>query len=187
MDFITKLPSSYGHDTILTITNHDISKASIFLPYAESIDTVGVAALYTIYVFLHYRIPLRIISNRDPLFDSKFTIELCKLSGIHQNISTAYHPQTNGQSEWTNQSLETYLHLYCDTQQHEWAKLLPIAQYVRNLWPSSMTKQVPFNILIGYTPLAHQPTCSTDIPNLQQRLKKIEESRTAALEALCKV
>ena len=72
-------------------------------------------------------------------------------------------------------------------QQHEWAKLLPMVQYVRNSWPSSMTKQVPFNTLISYAPLAHQPTCSTDIPDLQQCLNKIKESRTAALEALHKV
>ncbi len=51
MDFITKLPPSYGHNTILTITNHDALKASIFLLYTESIDAVGIAALYAIHVF----------------------------------------------------------------------------------------------------------------------------------------
>jgi len=96
MDFITKLPSSYGHDTILTITDHDVSKASIFLPCAKTIDAVGVAALYTTHVFPHYGIPLQIISDRDPRFNSKFTMELCRLLGIHQNISTTYHPQTDG-------------------------------------------------------------------------------------------
>ena len=127
MDFITKLPSSYGHDTILTITDHDISKASIFLPCAETIDAVGVAALYATHVFPHYGVPLQIISDRDPCFNLKFTTELCKILGVCQNISTTYHPQTDGQSEQTNQSLEMYLCLYCDTQQHEWAKLLPMA------------------------------------------------------------
>jgi hypothetical protein len=151
VDFITKLPLSYGNNTILTITDHNVSKASIFLPYKETIDAVGVAELYATYVFPHYGIPLKVISDRDPHFDSAFTTDLCKLLGIHQNISTAYHPQTDGQSERTNQSLETYLRLYCDTQQHKWAKLLPMAQYVRNSWPSSMTKQIPFNTLVGYT------------------------------------
>jgi hypothetical protein len=186
VDFITKLPLSYGNNTILTITDYDVSKASIFLPYKETVDAVGVAELYTTHVFPHYGIPLKVISDRDPRFDSAFTTDLCKLLGICQNISTTYHPQTDGQSERTNQSLETYLRLYCDTQQHEWAKLLPMAQYVRNSWPSSTTKQIPFNTLIGYTPLAHQPTRSSTIPGLQQRLKKIKESRTVALEALQK-
>jgi hypothetical protein len=88
--FITKLPSSYGHDTILTITDYDVSKACIFLPCSETIDAVSITALYATHVFPHYGIPLRIISDRDPHFDSKFTMELCKLLGIHQNISTAY-------------------------------------------------------------------------------------------------
>jgi hypothetical protein len=77
-----------------------------------------------------------------------------------------------------------YLQLYCDTQQHEWAKLLPMAQYVRNSWPSSMIKQISFNTLVSYTPLVHQPTRSSTIPSLQQHLQKIRESRSAALEAL---
>ena len=166
MDFITKLPLSYGNDTILTITDHDVSKASIFLPCKETIDAVGIAELYATHVFPHYGIPLKVISDQDPRFDSAFTTDLCRLLGIRQNISTAYHPQTNSQSERTNQSLETYLRLYCDTQQHEWAKLLPTVQYVRNSWLSSTTKQIPFNTLVSYTPLAHQPTRSSTIPGL---------------------
>jgi hypothetical protein len=88
------------------------------------------------------------------------------------------------QSERTNQSLETYLRLYCDTQQQEWSKLLPLAQYVRNSWPNATTKQVPFNTILGYTPTAHQPTRMTDLPTLQKRLNNIKESRSAAQEAM---
>jgi hypothetical protein len=115
VDFITKLPLFYGNDTILTITDHNLSKASIFLPYKETINAVGIAELYTTHIFLHYRIPLKVISDRDPHFDSAFTTNLCKLLEIYQNISTTYHPQTNGQSERINQSLEMYLQLYSDT------------------------------------------------------------------------
>jgi hypothetical protein len=186
MDFITKLPSSNNYNTILTITDHDILKACILIPYKETIDSVGVAALYANHIFPHYRIPLKVISDHDPHLNSTFTTHLCRLLGIKQNISTTYHPQTDGQSEHTNQSLETYLQLYCDSQQHEWSKLLPLAQYVRNSWPNATTKQAPFNILIGYTPTAHQPTRTTDLPTLQERLDKIKESRSAAQEAMIK-
>jgi hypothetical protein len=184
MDFITKLPPLEGYDTILTITDHDVSKACILLPCKETINAVGVAALYATHVFPHYGVPLKIISDRDPRFDSTFTTHLCRLLGIKQNISMAYHPQTDGQSERTNQSLETYLRLYCDTQQQEWSKLLPLAQYVRNSWPNATTKQVPFNTILGYTPTAHQPTRMTDLPTLQKRLNNIKESRSAAQEAM---
>jgi hypothetical protein len=186
MDFITKLPSSNDYDTILTITDHDVSKACILIPCKETIDSMGVTALYANHIFPHYGIPLKVISDQDPRLDSTFTTHLCRLLGIKQNISTTYHPQTDGQSERTNQSLEMYLRLYCDSQQHEWSKLLPLAQYVRNSWPNATTKQAPFNTLIGYTPAAHQPTRTTDLPTLQERLDKIKESRSAAQEAMIK-
>jgi Integrase zinc binding domain len=109
VDFIVKLPTSDRYDSILTITDHDCSKAAIFLPCNESIDAPGVAELYAKQVFPHYGIPRKIISDRDPRFATNFTMELCKMLGIKQNISSAYHPQTDGQSECTNQSLEQYL------------------------------------------------------------------------------
>jgi hypothetical protein len=114
IDFITKLLLSHGYNTILTITDHDVSKASIFLPCNKTIDA-GVTKLYTTNIFPHYEILLKIISNRDTHFNSKFSTNLCKLLRICQNISSAYRPQTDGQLECTNQSLETYLQLYCNT------------------------------------------------------------------------
>ena len=102
LDFITKLPPSGGYNTILTITDMDCSKASIFLPCHETIDSEGVATLYATHVIPHYGVPRKIISDRDVRFTSKFTTDLCRLLDIHQNISTAYHPQTDGASERTN-------------------------------------------------------------------------------------
>ncbi len=109
LDFITKLPLSSGYDTILTITNHDCSKAAIFIPCNEALDTEGTALLYATYVLPHYSLPKKVISDRDPCFTATFTKELCHLLDIEQNISSAYHPQTDGQSERTNQWLEQYL------------------------------------------------------------------------------
>ena len=109
LDFITKLPPSGGYDTILTIMDTDCSKVSIFLPCYETIDSKGVAALYAAHVTPHYSIPCKVILNRDVHFMSKFTTDLCHLLDIHQNISMAYHPQTDGASERTNQTLEQYL------------------------------------------------------------------------------
>ena len=77
LDFITKLPSSGGYDTILTITDTDCSKASIFLPYNETIDSEGVATLYAMHVTAHYGIPCKVISDKDVHFTSKFTTDLC--------------------------------------------------------------------------------------------------------------
>src|SRR5712664_186680 len=98
MDFITKLPVSSGYDTILTITDHDCSKAAIFIPCNETLDAEGTALLYATYVLPHYGLPKKVISDRDPHFTTTFTKELCRLLDIEQNISSAYHPQTDGQS-----------------------------------------------------------------------------------------
>ena len=82
MDFITKLPPSQGYDTILTVTDHDVSKAAIFIPCKETIDAAGVAALYARHIFPHYGVPLKIISDRDVRFTSRFARDLCNLLGI---------------------------------------------------------------------------------------------------------
>ena len=63
LDFITKLPESRGFNTILTITNHDCSKAALFIPCREEINRLGVAQLYLRYVFPHYGLPQKVISN----------------------------------------------------------------------------------------------------------------------------
>ena len=66
LDFIVKLPISDGYDTILTITDHDCSKAAIFIPCNEEIDAAGVAKVYATYIFPHYGLPKKVISDHDP-------------------------------------------------------------------------------------------------------------------------
>jgi hypothetical protein len=82
MDFITKLPPSRGFDTILTITNMDCSKVSIFIPCNETIDSEGVVQLYLNHVLPHYGIPKKIILDRDPHFTLCFGQALCQTLDI---------------------------------------------------------------------------------------------------------
>jgi hypothetical protein len=77
MDWITKLPPFQGYDSILTITNHNFSKAVLFFPYKEAIETQESAKLYFTQVFPHYGIPSKIISDRDPQLTSQITKEIC--------------------------------------------------------------------------------------------------------------
>ena len=84
LDFITKLPKSQKYDSILTITDHDCSKASLFIPCTKEITAEGVAELFVRRVFRYYGLPRKIISDRDPRFTSKFARELCRLLGIKQ-------------------------------------------------------------------------------------------------------
>ena len=185
MDFIVKLPISETYDTILTITD-TFSKASIFIPCNETIDATLTAKLYATYVLPHYGLPTRIISDRDPRFTSTFSRELCRSLSINQNISTAYHPQTDGQSERTNQRLEQYLRIFIDYHQDNWASLLPLAQYTLNSWPNATTKKAPFELIMGYVPRVHQTARPFKSPTLEARLQQLTQAREEAKEALKK-
>ncbi|SRR6266702_1346536 len=112
LDFITKLPISQGYDAILTITNHDCTKTTLFIPCKEAMMAKETAALILKHIFLQFGLPHRFISNQDPKFTARFIQELCKSTDTQQNISMAYHPWMDGQLEWTNQWLEQYLRFW---------------------------------------------------------------------------
>jgi hypothetical protein len=165
MDWITKLPLSLGYDPILTITDHDCSKAVLLFPCKETMGTEELAQLYFTKIFPHYEIPTKIISDKDMRLVSKLAKEICQEAGIDQNINIAYHPQTDRQSERTNQTLETYLRIFCcNEQQDDWAKWIPIAQYTMNARPSYTTKIPPYKVLIGVIPKAQLNAAHHDTP-----------------------
>ena len=172
INFITKLPESDGYDSILTITDHNCSKASVFIPCREEISSEQTAALYATHVFAQFGLPHKIISDRDPRFASRFSWELCKILGIQQNISTAYHPQTDGQSERTNQWLEQYLRFWVNKRQDDWARYLPIAEFAHNNWVNETTRESPFQVLMGYHPRADWTDTQTTLPRVSTHLEQ---------------
>ena len=109
MDLITQLPNSHGHDAILTIVDHRCTRAALFLFCMTNITGEGIAKLYLDNVYKWFGIPLKIISDWDPRFTSHFLSTLCQRLRINRNISTAYHPQTDGLSKRKNQWVEQYL------------------------------------------------------------------------------
>jgi len=111
IDLITGLPKSRGYDTILTIVDHRCSRGVIFLPCSTTITRPQIAQLYYQHVYPWFRLPQKLISNRDPRFTSHFGKALAKELGITWNLSMAYHPQTNGLTERKNQWVEQYLRL----------------------------------------------------------------------------
>jgi hypothetical protein len=104
--------------------------------------------------------------------------------GITQNLSTAYHPQMDGQLERTNQWLEQYLQIYVNYQQDDWANWLPMVQYVYNSWPSTMTGKTPFELLIGHMPVLPDQSTSTDVPSLEDRQITLERVREQAQQLI---
>jgi hypothetical protein len=184
LDLIVDLSPSQGYNSILTITNHDCMKAAIFIPCCQPVDAEGILWLYANYVFPHYGAPKKVISDRDTCFMAQFSLELYRVLGIKRNINMAYHPQTDGQSERTNQWLEQYLWIYSNYQQDDWARWLPLVQFVHNAWPSSTTGKTPFELIMGHTPTLQGWTGSTNMPTLDQRKEHLQDVRERAQRAI---
>ncbi len=110
--------------------------------------------------------------------------ELCRNLNIKQNISTAYHPQTDGQSERTNQWLEQYLQIFGNGAQTDWSKWLPLAQYTHNAWPSATTGKSPFELIMGHVPYAHIGKTHSLAPAIDSRLTQTKAMRQVAQQAI---
>jgi transposase InsO family protein len=152
MDLITQLPNSNGHDAILTIVDHGCTRAALFLPCTTNVTGEGIAKLYLDNVYRWFGIPSKIILDRNPRFTSHFSNSLCQHLGIDRNISTAYHPQTNGLSERKNQWVEQYLRFVTSASQDDWSEWLAIAMAVHNNYPNATTHIAPIKALLGYSP-----------------------------------
>jgi hypothetical protein len=186
LDFIVKLPISQGFDSILTITDQGCTKAAIFIPCNEDITAEETAALYIKHVFAHFGLPTKVISDRDPRFMSKFIQAACKVTGVKHAPSMAYHPRTDGQSERSNQWLETAIRFITDQKQKNWAPYLPIAQFAHNNWPSDTTRKSPFFLLMGFNPRADWIHATSPIPKVMLRLEQLKEARIQAHDAMIK-
>ena len=184
LDLITQLPPSRGADAILTIVDHGCSRAAIFLPCKTTITGEGVAKLYMEHVYRWFGLPQKIISDRDPQFTSHFARGLTRTLGIQQNVSTTFHPQTDGLTERKNQWVEGYLRHLTAAQQDDWADWLAIATAVHNHHPNATTKIPPIEALMGYQPrLDHQgPPSMND--RAEERTRRAYEAREMACAAI---
>ena len=185
MDLITQLPKANGHNAILTIVDQGCSRAAIFIPCNTMIIEEGVALLYLKHLFPWFGVPSKIISDRDPHFTLHFTWALTTKLTIGWNISTAFHPQTDGLTEQKNQWVEQYLQLYTSARQDDWDAWLPIATFVHNCWPNMTTKHSPHEILLGYCPsTAKELTSITNNKTMEAWHQLIKQHREVALQAL---
>ncbi|KAI5115276.1 hypothetical protein M0805_009568 [Coniferiporia weirii] len=184
MDFITDLPLSNHYDSIMVVINHDSSKGIVLIPCTKTLDTLGTAKLYHDNVYKCFGLPKRIISDRGPQFALQVFQTLCTRLGIKSKLSTAYHPQTDGQTECTNQEVEAYLCIYCRTSPHSWADSLTDLEFSHNIQTHSVTKTLPFNVILGYDPIPIPPVIEdTEIPSLTLHLRLLSSIRKEALAA----
>ncbi|MBW0537703.1 hypothetical protein O181_077418 [Austropuccinia psidii MF-1] len=131
MDCITQLPLSNSFDSILVIVDR-FSKMAFFIPTMSSIPSLDLAHSFIKNIFSNNGLPSRIVSGRGSLFVSSFWNKFCQQLKISRNLSTAYHPETDGQTERVNQILEQYLWLYVSYHQEDWNIWLPLAEFAYN-------------------------------------------------------
>jgi hypothetical protein len=181
MDFIVKLPLSKDpvtgvkYDSILNI-NDRLTKAAEFIPYKESSNAEQLAHVILRELVARHGLPREIITDRGSVFTSKFWQSLVAALGVKSKLSTAYHPQTDGQTERTNQTLEQYLRSYINQQQDNWVTMLPMAQFAYNSSKSESTGFTPFYANHGREPEAHlEPLAGPDAPKATTTAQQIKE------------
>jgi len=184
MDLITDLPKSQGFDSILTIVDQGCSKAAKFIPCTKTIDGTGVALEYLKYLVPWFRLPKWIILDCDPRFTSAFAKEMCKALGIQQNLSTAFHPQTDRQTERMNAWIEQYLRPWTSGKPLAWSQLLPIAEFTHNSWKYDVVRKSPHELLIGIKPQVILKHLEGPVPAAETHLHLLDESRQSAQKLL---
>ncbi|MBW0480175.1 hypothetical protein O181_019890 [Austropuccinia psidii MF-1] len=180
MDFITQCPFSNSFDSILVIVDR-FSKMAVFISTMSSITSLDLAHLFIKNIFSKHGLPLSIVSDRGSLFVSSLWTNLCQQLNISRDLSTSYHPETDGQPERVNQILEQYLHMYVSYHQDDWNTWLPLAEFAYNNFDHSSTKQLLFLTGYGRDPqfdsfriTQENPAgkLSTKIPSVQQDVKR---------------
>ncbi|GJX03572.1 reverse transcriptase domain-containing protein [Tanacetum coccineum] len=149
MDFITKLPrSKSGYDTIWVVVDR-LTKSAHFLAIREDYSTEKLARIYVDEIVARHGVPVSIISDRDGRFTSRCWQTVQKALGTRLDMSTAYHPQTDGQSERTIQTLEDMLRACVIDFGGSWDVHLPLAEFSYNNSYHSSIKCAPFEALYG--------------------------------------
>ena len=126
MDMITDLPMVNGLDSLLVMVDQGLMKRVILLPWSKMITAEQVATLLLDNLYKRFRLPNKIILDQGPQFVSQSFRELLKLLGIKSALSMAYHPQTDGTTEWVNQEIKAYLSIYFSLHLEDWPSTIPI-------------------------------------------------------------
>ena len=167
-DLITGLPPCKGFDSIFTATDKR-GKMKHIAPTHSTLDTAGFAQLFLDNVWKHHGTSDKIISDRGPQMSSRSFRDISKTLGVELALSTAYHPQTDGQSERTNQEVEQALRMVISFHQDDWVDWLPVIEFALNNRYHSGLKTTPFYANYGYHPHIGS------LPRIQSPIESVED------------
>ena len=184
MDFIVGLPcTEAGYDSVLVVIDR-LSKMVHLIPTTSTVTAAEVAKLFVQNVVRLHGVPKSIVSDRDKNFTSIFWRTVCELWGIKQKMSTAFHPQTDGQTERVNRVLEEYLRSYVNPMQDDWDRYLPMAEFAMNDSYQTSIGMSPFYMTYGYHPrmpddlekaLQDNPAGHDFVGNIHDAVRKARE------------
>ncbi|KAL2504192.1 RNA-directed DNA polymerase [Abeliophyllum distichum] len=173
LDFIEGLPKSEGKDVIMVVVDR-FTKYGHFITLAHPFTAKKVAQLFLDNISRLHGLPQSMVSDRDKIFTSSFWQELFKLLGTKLHLSTAYHPQSDGQTERLNQCLEMYLRCMTHSKPKAWAKWIPLAEWWYNTTYHTAIQRTPFEALYGILPpqLALGPYQQTNLAAVEDWLQE---------------
>lgn len=184
MDFITGLPPcknprGKAFDAILVVVDR-FSKMARYIPCHKTMDSPELAERLFEKVFSVFGSPDGIVSDRGTVFTSNFWSAFCSYLHISRKLSTAFHPQTDGQTERLNQVLEGYLRSYCGKFKNDWGQKLPFAEFSYNNAKHTVNDLSPFHVCYGYDPkLPFNPGVQgpREVPAARQRIEQMKRMR----------
>ena len=151
VDFVTGLPRSNGYNAICVVVDR-LTKPRHLVPCTTTIMAEELGILFCDRVFHYHSLPETIMSDREPQFASRFWKHLCSCLKIDVQLSTAFHPQTDGQTEQVNAVVEQHLRAYVANLQDDWADYLFLAEFTGNNQVSDTTTLSPFFANGGFHP-----------------------------------
>jgi hypothetical protein len=191
MDFVTGIPlTTRGHDCILVIIDR-LTKYAFFIPCNKKVSAKDVAQIYYDTVLLHQGLPESIISDRDSKFLSQFWTHLFKIFQTSLKFSTSFHPQSDGQTEKTNDTMQRILKKYVHPHQHDWDLCLTSAAIAYNNAVCPTTGYSPYHFHLGRQLrlpmdflLPSQRSPSTPVPSLNEWIRQMDDQIRLATQSL---
>ncbi len=162
MDFMFKLPRTKDGYSALLVVVDKLSKRAHLIPLTTNHKSEDIAEVFYKEIYKHHGLPRKIISDRDTRFTSDFWKELAKILDIKLNLSTAFHPQTDGQSERMFRTIQEMIRCFVSHTQKDWKKYLPGLEYSYNNHLNDSTKISPFFLEYGQNPLSFPEILFTD-------------------------